>query len=193
MIRTCEICGVDFETLNKKKRTCSQSCLCKLRIDITTAGEHNLKHGFARKDCVERLHGIWRGIIKRCYCTTHESYQNYGARGIIICDEWKTNYVAFRDWFYSVGGDSTLTIDRIDNSGPYSPANCKLSTAKEQARNRRTSRVLEYKGASKTLAEWSELLGIPYARIFARISKLGWSIEDAFEKDKLYNPHIQLK
>ena len=72
------------------------------------------------------------------------------------------------------------TLDRIDNEGPYSPENCKWSTLKEQARNRRTSKIIEYKGQRKNLAEWCELLGLNYIRTLGRINACKWTVEKAF-------------
>lgn len=71
------------------------------------------------------------------------------------------------------------TLERIDNSLGYSKDNCRWATKKEQARNRRTSRFIEFDGKVKTLAEWSEIYGIHTETISDRI-KRGWTLKDAF-------------
>jgi hypothetical protein len=61
-----------------------------------------------------------------------------------------------------------MTLDRIDNSGPYSPENCRWATPSEQTRNRRNTIFVEYQGAKLTLAELAMHLRITYAQAYRR-------------------------
>lgn len=84
-----------------------------------------------------RTYRIWRGMQSRCFNPKVKEYRYYGARGIIVCDRWRD----FRNFLADMGEiPSGLSIDRINNDGNYEPGNCKWSTAKEQANNRRSNK-----------------------------------------------------
>ena len=94
---------------------------------------------------IKRLKSIWRGMINRCENPKATGYENYGGRGIIVCKEWH-EFESFYNWAISNKYAHNLSIDRIDNNGNYEPDNCKWSTSKEQASNRRTEKLKCNKG-----------------------------------------------
>jgi hypothetical protein len=84
-----------------------------------------------------RLYTIWQAMKSRCYNEKNKCFYCYGGRGISICDEWKSSFVSFANWALANGYEDTLSIDRIDVDGNYSPTNCRWITMKDQQRNKR--------------------------------------------------------
>ena len=85
-------------------------------------------------------------MITRCYNDKVESYKNYGGRGIRVCDEWRNDYAAFREWALANGYDPNAergkcTIDRINNDGNYCPENCRWVDMHVQRVNQRPRKL----------------------------------------------------
>lgn len=157
----------------------TQSCGCyasELRKHRKTRTTHGMSYS--------RLYRIWKGIKQRCNDPKCTGYQHYGGKGISICDEWKNSFEAFDEWATANGYTDDLTIDRIDPNGNYEPSNCRWADTKEQSRNKSTTAYLTLNGETKSMAEWHEILGIPFSTMVNRKRK-GLPDELILSKDYL--------
>jgi hypothetical protein len=81
------------------------------------------------------LYPIFNAMVARCHLPTNESYKDYGARGIKVCEEWKNNFSKFlEDMSPKPEGTS---LERLDNEKGYSKDNCTWVTFSEQNKNQR--------------------------------------------------------
>ena len=162
-------CGSEIDVLSANLRKGhTQSCGCLFT-------QRNLKHSDCVGGKISRLYCIWAGMKARCYAKSNPRYKYYGARGITVCKEWKNNFEAFREWAFANGYDNSLTIDRINNNGMYSPDNCRLTT---QSNNSRQNVLVEYMGENHTISEWADIVGLPYKTLWYRFNA-GWGVPEA--------------
>ena len=106
-----------------------KSCGCLHKKQKENFGIQATRHGGAKT----RLYKIWKSMKKRCYNKKCKDYHNYGGRGITVCDKWKNDFEIFRNWALKNGYKEGLTIDRIDNDGPYAPWNCQFITKSDNS------------------------------------------------------------
>ena len=72
--------------------------------------------------------------MARCFDPRHPHYENYGGRGITVCEDWHS----ILEWFADMGERPPgCTLDRIDPNGNYEPSNCRWADAKQQRHNQR--------------------------------------------------------
>jgi hypothetical protein len=128
-----------------------------------------------------RLYSIYQGMTRRCYYPDNQNYKYYGGKGIVICNEWKTDFSAFKKWALENGYQDNLTIDRINTNGNYEPSNCRWVSMKEQCNNRTSNHLITYKGKTQNLKQWCIELNLNYGIMESRINRYKWSVEKAFE------------
>lgn len=122
------------------------------------------KHGDSRTP----EYGAWKAMVRRCTEPSCENFHLYGGRGIAVCDRWAT-YENFRA---DMGQRPSRrhSLDRRDNQKGYCPQNCRWATAKQQAINRRSTRLVRFDGREQCMLDWARELGVPFPTIQWRVA-----------------------
>lgn len=132
----CECGELTIATKGNLKNGLVKSCGCLRRV---FASKISYSHGMAGT----RFYKIWSGMKNRTTNENDARYMDYGGRGITLCERWKDFENFFNDMHESylvhseIHGEKNTSIDRINNNVGYNISNCKWSTCKEQAQNRR--------------------------------------------------------
>ena len=164
-----------------KKPVVKWRCICDCGNEVSvksysltsghtvSCGCRKIKHMESYKHKT-RLYNIWKCMKQRCDNPNNPSYGNYGAKGVSICPEWY-DYSVFRDWAWDNGYSDELSIDRIDVTGNYEPANCRWADNKTQANNTRRNRFLNFRGEKRTMSQVADILGVSYSTIQHRVER----------------------
>lgn len=156
-----------------------KSCGCLKRESSRRTGLANTRHGHSSPATRSHTYRSWESMKARCSNPKDPSFVNYGARGIIVCKRW----VKFENFLADMGERPRgTTLDRLEVNGNYSPLNCRWSVPRIQQRNKRTNRLVEFNGNCVPLVVVAEQSGIPYHRLWERIVRRGWTVQDAINK-----------
>ena len=142
------------------------------------------RHGMSRSP----EYKAWQAMLDRCRNENNQRYDQYGGRGIVVCDEWAKSFEAF---FEHVGKrpSDQHSIDRIKNDRGYEPGNIRWATPDVQIRNTRRNIRLTILGRTQVVSDWSLESGVNVYTIMARLRR-GWDAEHAVFTPP--NPTFQL-
>ena len=130
-----------------------------------------MKHNLSK----HKGYSVWRQIRERCHNTSHKHYHNYGARGINLFDNWRTDVTSFINYVSNLPNDfkQGYSIDRINNNGNYEPNNCTWILKKDQAKNRRVrkSKISNSERQSKSIKQMAKEAGIPISTFRRKLIK----------------------
>jgi len=125
-----------------------------------------------------RVFNNYHNMLRRCYSLKDKDYRNYGARGVTVCERWRES---FKNFWEDMGPTHQpgLTLDRVDNNGPYSPENCRWSTVREQSNNKRTNTTIDTPQGRVSISKAARAAGLATETVRRRIRTLGWTVEKA--------------
>lgn len=168
-------CGREFIRTGQSLRNgASTQCL---NCANKEKGAKGITHGQSRVGKWTYLYRRWASMKRVCFNDNVKQFNHYGGRGIEMYGPWVNSFQQFRMDILETIGDrpsNAATLDRIDNDGNYEPGNLRWATMREQCRNRRSSRIIEFGGQSKSLVEWAEYLNISYG-VLANRFRRGWA------------------
>ena len=141
----------------------TRSCGCLHREMLI---KRNTKHGNSLRKRQTSTYISWKAMLHRCYNRKNPGYNNYGGRGIVVCERWKS----FINFFSDMGERPTgMSLDRIDNNKIYMPGNCRWATAREQCENTRVACRVNILGDVYTNRQLAEIIGISQSGMLRRI------------------------
>ena len=168
----CE-CGkitVVLRTNLKNKNTLSCGCFAEERHR-----EKVVTHGLSN----HRIYNVWRSMVNRCSNPKNIGFDNYGGRGITVCERWKK----FENFIEDMGlPEEGLDIDRINNGKGYFKENCRWVTRKQNARNTRKTVKVKWEGKEIALISLAEKYNIKYKCLYKRVHSLGWELSRALNQ-----------
>lgn len=134
----------------------------------------NIMHGMTNS----RPFRIWSGMQDRCLNKSSKDFANYGGRGITVCAAWRKSFQTFwRDMQPTY--QDLLSLDRVDNNGPYNKANCRWATQTQQHNNRRGNVFIQTPEGRVTLSQAAKTRGMQPQTLCARLNRYGWTLDKA--------------
>ncbi|MFO0452773.1 MAG: hypothetical protein ACK52I_29645 [Pseudomonadota bacterium] len=177
-VAQCQCGNVDVFIAHLLRIGNTSSCGC---LQKDRASQSNTTHGNTGTD----EYAIHKGMLSRCYNKNRKiTYDNYGGRGIKVCDRWlEPDGRGFMNFLEDMGPRPSTkhSIDRIDVNGDYCPENCRWASQLEQGRNKRNSKYMIAFGKTQCQSAWAEEFGIGLHTLRARLRK-GLSPEEALTR-----------
>jgi hypothetical protein len=129
----------------------------------------------------DRLYNIWQQMRQRCYNPRCKDYPHYGGRGIVISEEWRADFDAFRAWAVAHPAyTAEMTIERVSLDGGYCVENCTWVPRAEQTKNQRKTLWISAFGDTKRISDWvdDDRCSISRGTLSQRL-RAGWNPEEA--------------
>lgn len=121
----------------------------------------------------------WLAMKQRCHNPNAAKYYMYGAKGIVVCEEWLNSFEQFLSDM-GTKPSNKHSIERKDGTQGYTQHNCVWATPQEQSSNIKTNRRITFQGRELTLSQWGRETGIPIPTLINRLDFRGMTVEEAF-------------
>jgi hypothetical protein len=97
-----------------------------------------MKHGHTVNGRVSGTYTAWCHMVQRCTNPYHASWRKYGARGVTVCERWRTSFAAFLADMGARPNDVSLSLELWpDGNGNFEPGNTRwVERPKRRARRR---------------------------------------------------------
>lgn len=195
---------IEILPTRKWKTWATAICECGVKKEYVLAGivsgnttscgcynkDKNFKHGLNG----DPLQTAWSLMKSRCYNPNDPDYPLYGAKGVVVCEEWIDDFKAYHDWAIANGWKKGLQIDKdiLSETKPgllYSPSTCSIVTHSVNQRNRTNNRIIEFNGIKDTAIGWSERLGMNYGTLISRLRLNNGDIVKTFTEPVKHHYH----
>lgn len=142
-------------------------------------------HKKQQRDTDNPAYGSWSSMVQRCRNQKRADFARYGAAGISVCAEW----ARFACFLSDMGPRPSArhSLDRIDPALGYLPGNVRWANSAEQARNRKSTRLLEHDGRVQCVSDWAAELGISKGTLALK-TRNGWTVQQVLQA-KPYSRH----
>lgn len=151
----------------------STSCGCFHKEEVV---KRFTTHGGKINRKASPTYSTWCNMLTRTTNKNGDRYEDYGGRGVGVCESWKSFEVFLKDMGPRPKGTS---LDRIDNNLGYSVENCRWASHVEQGRNKRSNRIVNYQGREICMSELAEITGMSYIALYHRILTKKMSVDEA--------------
>lgn len=152
-------CGVEKDIgTDALRQGNAVSCGC---WKLAVLAKRSITHGQTMGERRTPEYNAWNKAKARCGNPNNKKYPDYGERGISVCHEWKSDFMAFLNHI-GPRPSPLHSIDRIDNSKNYEPGNVRWATAAEQAKNRRSTIRVDWLGQNLCLKDVAKQENVYY-------------------------------